>query len=108
MSLSRPPTEGLTEIKGVYVHTYNGTLLCGRLTLNILIHLPKSLGINHGCVYLALSFMASMHQDLHVKVKLAACVFLPQDLDHRCALCFWIVVHSTCTQVDNYFANKTS
>lgn len=86
MSLFRPPTEGLTEIKGVYVHTYNGTLLCGRLTLNILIHLPKSLGINHGCVYLALSFMASMHQDLHVKVKLAACVLASRSGSQVCPL----------------------
>lgn len=25
----------------------------------------------------------------------------PQDLDQRCALDFWIVVHSKCSQVDN-------
>ena len=28
-------------------------------------------------------------------------VFLPQDLDHKNALLFWIVVHSRYSQVDN-------
>jgi len=29
------------------------------------------------------------------------CVFRPQDLDHRWALQFWVVVHSRCNQADN-------
>ena len=28
-------------------------------------------------------------------------VFLPQGPDHKCALDFWIIVHSRCSQVDN-------
>jgi hypothetical protein len=36
-------------------------------------------------------FMATLLQDLDQK---PVCVFQPQDLDHRCMLHFWTVVHS--------------
>lgn len=52
--------------------------------------------------------MATIPQDLdqkHVSFKVRygseAHVLQPQDLDDRFDLHFWIVVHSSCSQVDN-------
>ena len=53
-------------------------------------------------------FMATRSQDLdqkcmssHIKIQAESCVVQPRDLDHRCALHIWIVVHSRSSQVDS-------
>ena len=84
LSLCRPPAEGMAQIKGVCHHTWIWNLLFPRLALNSKICLPLSPWIK-GMYYLAWTQDATM----------------PQDLDHRCALHFWTVVHSRCSQVDN-------
>jgi hypothetical protein len=45
--------------------------------------------------------MATMPQDLCAKIQSETCISQPQDLNHRRAFQFWIVVHSRYSQVDN-------
>jgi hypothetical protein len=74
------------------------------MTLNSETSLPQSFVIK-GMYYLARAiyylYRASVAQDLHVKIQVRNLHLQPQDLDHRCALQFWIVVYSRYSQVDD-------
>jgi hypothetical protein len=64
MSLSKPPAEGVAQIKGVYYQAWIWYLICPRINLNSEISLPQSPGI----IGLPKLFMATMSQDPHVKI----------------------------------------
>jgi hypothetical protein len=46
-------------------------------------------------------FIATIHLDLYVKIQVRNLCLPAQDLYHRHALQFWIVVYSKYSQVDN-------
>ena len=88
----------MTQIKGVYYHSWVWNMIFPRMTLNSEIYLPESFGIK-GMYYLPclnLRFLWSLSLKISSlsRSQSEACVFQPQDLDHRCDLHFWIVVHS--------------
>ena len=86
LSLYRPLAEGMAQIKGMYHHTRIWNLLCPSLVLNS----------ENACPFLlALKVCTTLPGP---KIFMAT---MPQDLDHRYALHFWIVVHSRCRQAGN-------
>ena len=96
MSLCRSPAEGVAQIKGLCHHTWIWNLLCPRLTWNSEISLPQSPGIK-GMYQFSWTLCLKISMP---RSKSETCIFQPQDLDHKYAPQFWIVVHSTRSQAD--------
>ncbi|CAO2643094.1 hypothetical protein LEMLEM_LOCUS26503 [Lemmus lemmus] len=80
MSLYRLPAEVVVQVRGVSSHL--------KVCIKGLSH-PTSRILSNDCV-----LQPQDPDQWHV-------VFLPQDLDHRCVLHFWIVVHSSYNQVNS-------
>ena len=75
----------------------------------IQMHLPQSVKINSGCVLPCLGLSISWPLCLKISMsrsKSKAYVFYPQDLDHRGAQNFWIVVRVRCSQFHNIATNN--
>ena len=110
MSLCRPPSEGVAQIKDVYHPAYIRTLLSSVWPWTQ-IHSPQSLGSKAGCVLSCLGLSFSWPLCLKffmLRFKSEACVFQPPDLFHRYALHFRLVVHSRWSQVDYNLVKKKS